>query len=47
MAEAIGNPQRDIALELVDLDRFPIADLDRGAGAVFLKQCQTSMEENG
>lgn len=37
----------DIALELVDLDRFPIADLDRGDGAAFLKACQDSIESNG
>lgn len=39
--------QTDIALELVDLDRFPIADLDTGAGADFLAQCQLSMDEHG
>jgi hypothetical protein len=37
----------DIALELVDLNRYPIADLDNGPGADFLAQCQRSMEENG
>lgn len=37
----------DIALELVDLERYPIADLDRGPGAEFLRTCQQSMEENG
>jgi hypothetical protein len=39
--------QHDIALDLVDLDRFPIADLDNGAGADFLAECQRSMEEHG
>lgn len=39
--------QRDIALDLVDLDRYPIADLDSGPGAAFLAQCQDSMHTNG
>lgn len=37
----------DIALELVDLDRYPIRDLNSGAGADFLAQCQQSMETHG
>ena len=37
----------DIVIRLVDLDRYPIADLDRGAGAAFLAECQRSMDENG
>jgi len=37
----------DIALDLVDLDRFPIADLDQGRGAAFLAECQQTMEDNG
>jgi len=39
--------RRDIALDLIDLDRYPIADLDRGAGAEFLAKCQRSMEKRG
>ncbi len=39
--------QTDIALQLIDLDRYPIADLDRGAGTAFLADCQQSMETNG
>ncbi|MGI9490107.1 MAG: HalD/BesD family halogenase [Geminicoccaceae bacterium] len=37
----------DTALELVDLERYPIHDLDDGAGAGFLEACQQSMEVNG
>ena len=37
----------DMALNLVDLERFPIADLDQGKGAEFLSQCQLQMEDNG
>ena len=39
--------QADIALELVDLDRYPIADLDAGAGAEFLAACRHSMDSRG
>jgi len=41
------QPEKDMALELVDLERFPIADLDSGPGAAFLAQCQESMEAKG
>ena len=37
----------DIALELVDTDRYPIADLDHGAGAAFLADRQAHMEAHG
>ncbi len=37
----------DIALDLIDLDRYPIADLDSGAGAEFLAKCQHLMDEHG
>lgn len=37
----------DMALNLVDLDRYPIADLSQGIGAEFLKQCQDRMEDQG
>ena len=39
--------QHDIALELVDLDRYPIADLDNGKGAEFLADCQRHMDDHG
>ncbi|WP_170414502.1 HalD/BesD family halogenase [Ruegeria atlantica] len=41
------NAQQDIALELVDLGRYPIADLNSGPGAEFLAECQQSMETHG
>jgi len=37
----------DVALSLVDLERYPIADLNHGAGAAFLEECQLSMETHG
>lgn len=37
----------EIALSLVDLDRYPIADLEKGKGADFLAQCQHDMETLG
>lgn len=42
-----SNPTIDIALELVDLERYPIADLDEGPGAEFLAECQQNMEAHG
>ncbi len=45
--KSTGRTDRDIALELVDLDRYPIADLDSGKGAAFLAECQNHMEEHG
>ncbi|MFA3919064.1 HalD/BesD family halogenase [Ruegeria hyattellae] len=39
--------QHEPALDLIDLDRYPIADLDSGDGAEFLTECQRHMEENG
>ena len=47
MANAKGQLQSDIVSELVDLARYPIADLDRGEGATFLEACQQSMLEHG
>ena len=41
------DARRDIVLDLIDLDRYPIADLDCGAGAEFLAQCQRSMADHG
>lgn len=37
----------DVALRLVDLDRYPIADLDHGVGASFLDLCRKSMDRLG
>lgn len=37
----------DMALNLVDLQRYPIDDLSHGDGAAFLKKCQKQMEDNG
>ncbi len=39
------NP--DMALNLVDLDRYPIEQLDRAKGGEFLRACQEHMEEHG
>jgi hypothetical protein len=46
MASILGN-HSDMALNLVDLERFPIADLDSGAGAALLKKCQVHMDQHG
>ena len=37
----------DMALNLVDLSRYPIADLSQGEGAAFLSDCQTHMQDKG
>ena len=37
----------DMALNLVDLDRYPISDITQGEGAEFLAACQEQMEEQG
>ena len=47
MANTANEVQRDPVLDLVDLERYPIADLDHGAGAAFLAECQDSMDANG
>ncbi|WP_120502270.1 hypothetical protein [Roseovarius sp. EL26] len=47
MNHATPQIETDMTLELVDLERYPIADLDQGLGADFLAQCQTQMEEHG
>ncbi len=44
---SVSHSPRDIALSLVELDRYPIASLDRGAGAEFLANCQRRMEDHG
>ena len=38
---------RDAVLRFVDLDRYPIAELDRGEGRAFLAECQAHMQEHG
>ena len=43
----IPQTRHDVALDLIDLERYPIADLDSGAGAAFLTECQRSMEDQG
>lgn len=44
---SILQSQHDIALDLIDLERFPIANLDSGPGAAFLAECQHHMDEHG
>ncbi|MGI9351559.1 MAG: HalD/BesD family halogenase [Rhizobiaceae bacterium] len=46
MADTFGK-HPDMALNLIDLERYPIEDLDRGKGAEFLKFCQNQMESCG
>ncbi len=41
------SAETDMALNLVDLARYPIADLETGEGAEFLKACQDHMETHG
>lgn len=47
MTDPLYADTRDTALDLVDLDRYPIATLDRGSGAAFLQQCRDHMQEHG
>lgn len=42
-----NEARQDIALDLVDLDRYPIADLNTGKGAKFLMECQRGMKDHG
>ena len=37
----------DMALNLIDLERYPISDLDHGDGAAFLQRCQQQIDETG
>lgn len=39
--------EKDMALNLIDLDRYPIENLDSDKGAEFLRSCQEHMEANG
>lgn len=47
MTDSCFQNDRDMALNLVDLERYPIEDLEHGAGAEFLRECQEHMEEFG
>ena len=47
MVDILNAKHSDIALELVDLSRYPIDDLDNGDGAEFLAECQRSMDTHG
>ena len=47
MAAGISERHTDVALELIDLDRYPIADISQGEGAQFLKECQDQMDRDG
>ncbi|RBW53758.1 hypothetical protein DS906_17620 [Ruegeria sp. A3M17] len=47
MPEIIQETDTDMVLSLVDLARYPIADLESAEGAAFLKACQDQMEEHG
>ncbi|CUH43377.1 HalD/BesD family halogenase [Ruegeria atlantica] len=47
MPEIIQDTDTDMVLSLVDLARYPIADLESAEGAAFLKACQDQMEEHG
>lgn len=47
MTQSNLGTEADMALNLVDLARYPIADLDNGAGAAFLKECQDHMDAHG
>ena len=47
MSDHNFSNQSDMALNLIDLDRYPILDLDQGEGAKFLLRCQQHMDEKG
>jgi len=47
MTDPLCTDIRDSALDLVDLQRYPIATLDQGAGAAFLQQCRDHMRDHG
>ena len=46
MGNSLGQHE-DMALNLVDLERYPIENVNEGKGAEFLKTCQEQMEEQG
>ncbi len=37
----------DMALNLIDLERYPIENLETGKGAEYLRECQEHMQEHG
>lgn len=47
MTDPLCIDTRDTALDLVDLNRYPISTLDRDRGAAFLQQCRDHMQEHG
>ncbi|MCG7522602.1 hypothetical protein [Ruegeria sp. Ofav3-42] len=47
MSQINRDADSDIVLSLVDLVRYPIADLESAEGAAFLKSCQGHMDEHG
>ncbi|WP_282120217.1 HalD/BesD family halogenase [Ruegeria atlantica] len=47
MPEINQDAATDMVLSLVDLERYPIADLESAKGAAFLKASQEQMEEHG
>ncbi len=47
MFETTSTNKQDMVLNLVDLARYPIDDLDQGQGAEFLRECQEHMEIHG
>ena len=47
MTDMSFSPNVDMALNLVDLERYPIENLAEGRGAEFLRECQEQMEKHG
>ena len=47
MADRSFADDSDEILNLIDLDRYPVLELDREPGAAFLRQCRGQMETQG
>lgn len=47
MTRGAENEPHDSILDLVDLDRYPIIDLEHGEGAAFLRECAEHMAVHG
>lgn len=47
MIDADSNSERDGVFNLVDLERYPILDLDHGRGAEFVEHCRQHLDSNG
>ena len=47
MASRVSTGHTDCILDLIDLERYPIVDLDRGAGAEFLHESRDHMAVHG